>query len=155
MSDIRRIILRRLRNVVITIFGIMTLNFFLINMLGDPVLLLTPRDPKTPIELYHANGVRFGLCGPDGQPLDIFTRYWMYLANTVQGNWGTSYFWRQPVFDLVMGDLGWTLILVGTSTVLTIIIGMVLGSISAQKRGKPFDLATTAFSLFFYGMPVF
>ncbi len=155
MSDVRRIILRRLRNVIITIFGIMALNFFLINMMGDPVKLLTPRDPKTPIELYQANCVKFGLCGPDGRPLDLLTRFWMYLVNTFKGDWGTSYFWREPVFNLVMQDLSWTLLLVGPSTVLTIIIGMILGSLSAQKRGKPFDLATTAFSLFFYGMPVF
>ncbi len=155
MSDIRRVILRRIRNVVITIFGIMALNFFLINLMGDPVTLLTPRGPKTDMTLYNINCVRFGLCGPDGKPLDIFTRFWLYIVNTFQGNWGTSYFWREPVFDLVMKDLSWTLLLVGTSTVITIIIGMVLGSLSAQKRGQPFDLATTAFSLFFYGMPVF
>ena len=43
----RRIIGRRLINVVITILGIMTLNFMLIHLMpGDPILNIVPRDPK-------------------------------------------------------------------------------------------------------------
>ncbi len=32
---------------------------------------------------------------------------------------------------------------------------MVIGALSAQRRGRPFDLGMTAFGLFFYGMPIF
>ncbi len=156
MGDIRRMVLRRAVNAGITIFGIMTLNFFLINAMGDPVKLLTPHDPKTPPELVLQNCLRFGLCDPvTGKPLDVFSRFVIYLENMFKGDWGTSYYWQQPVFNLVMGDLSWTLVLVGTSTVITILIGILLGAVSAQKRGQAFDIAATSFSLFFYGMPIF
>ena len=160
MSEIRRVILRRGRNAIITIFGIMTLNFFLIQGVGDPVLLLTPRDPKVPCEMRIENGIRFGVYAPGSTcdnpiPLDTFSRFLLYLQNTFTGNWGMSYQWKQPVFDMVINDLTWTLVLVGAATVITILLGMLIGAVSAARRGQAFDLVMTSFGLFFYGMPVF
>jgi len=172
MSDIRRVILRRARNAVITIFGIMILNFLLMHMMGDPAILLTPRDPKADITLVNYNKAKFGLDKPvftcipslypvtnitidcSGDPLD--NQFVIYLQNMFKGDWGKSYYYRgEPVFDIVARDMGWTLLLVGSSTILTILLGMVIGAVAAQKRGKAFDLATTSFGLFFYGMPIF
>jgi len=51
--------------------------------------------------------------------------------------------------------LGWTIVLIGTSTVITILLGMTIGTLSAAKRGQAFDIVMTGFSLFFYGMPFF
>jgi len=156
VAEIRRIVLRRLLNAAITIFGMVTLNFFLINFMGDPLDLLTPRSPNVPDDIRQVNCVRYGLCGPDGQPLDVFHRFVIYLQNIVSGNWGTSYYWKQtPVVDVIMPAMGWTLLLIGTSTVITILIGMAIGALSAQRRGRPFDVAAIGFSLFFYGMPFF
>ena len=160
MSQIRRVVLRRARNAVITIFGIMTLNFFLIQGIGDPVLLLTPRDPKVPCDMRIENGLRFGVYAPGSTcenpiPLDVFSRYLLYLKNTLSGDWGTSYQWKRPVLDMVMRDLSWTLVLVGTATILTIVLGMAIGAVSAARRGQALDLMLTGFGLFFYGMPVF
>src|SRR5207245_11424455 len=72
------------------------------------------------------------------------------------GNMGMSFYWKgTPVIDVILPALGWTLLLIGTSTVITILIGMVVGALSAQMRGRPFDIAATSFGLFFYGMPFF
>jgi peptide/nickel transport system permease protein len=155
LTDVRRLVLRRGRNALITIVGIMTLNFFLINLMGNPLDLLV-RDPKVPEEYRTVNCIRYGLCGPDGEPYEIHERFFIYLQNTFTGNWGVSYFWKgQNVFDVVVPALGWTVLLIGTSTIITIILGMVLGAVSAHQRGRPFDIAMTGFSLFFYGMPFF
>jgi len=54
-----------------------------------------------------------------------------------------------------MGDLRWTLLLVGISTMITIILGIAVGAYSAYRRGKAFDVAALSISLFFYGMPLF
>ena len=59
----RRMILKRSINVIITIFGIVTLNFLLINFMpGDPIHQMIPRDPKFNdnikwdlIEKFHFN----------------------------------------------------------------------------------------------------
>jgi len=156
VSDVRRLVLRRGRNAVITVVGIMTLNFFLINFMGDPTELFAPRDPKIPDEYVQENCIRYGLCGPDGKPLNVPDRFWIYLQNTFTGNWGKSYYWKgADVLNVVMPALAWTVILIGVSTVITILIGMVVGAVSAQRRGRAFDIVMTGFSLFFYGMPFF
>ncbi len=155
MSDIQRVILRRLRNAIVTIFGIITLNFFLINVMGNPLDLIS-RAPNVSPDLRKNTCIRLGLCDQDGNVLGLWTRFVNYIVNFFTGNMGMSFNWKNTaVTDVIFPALGWTLLLIGTSTVITIILGMVIGAISAQQRGKPFDVAATGFSLFFYGMPFF
>jgi peptide/nickel transport system permease protein len=143
-------VLKRSINVFITIFGIITLNFLLIHFMpGDPIHNMIPRDPKfNPqikwdlIETFHLND-------------SLGEQYVTYLKNTVTGDWGISYMEKRPVLEIVMQDMRWTLLLVGTSTVITLFIGMMMGAYSAYRRGGAFDVASTGIGLFFYGMPIF
>ena len=147
---LRRMVLKRSINVFITIFGIITLNFLLIHFMpGDPIHNMIPRDPKfNPqikwdlIETFHLND-------------SLSEQYVTYLKNTVTGDWGISYMEKRPVLEIVMQDMRWTLLLVGTSTVITLFIGMMMGAYSAYRRGGAFDVASTGIGLFFYGMPIF
>ncbi len=137
-------------NVALTILGIMILNFLLVHLMpGDPTTQMVPRDPKFDasvrwqlVEKFHMN---------DSLPEQLVT----YLVNTVTGDWGTSYLTRRPVFDIIMNDMRWTFLLVGISTVLTILLGIGIGAYSAYRRGGPFDVGATSITLFFYGMPLF
>jgi peptide/nickel transport system permease protein len=143
-------ILKRTVNVVITVFGILTLNFFLIHFMpGDPIHNMVPRDPKFNdnikwdlIEKFHFND-------------SLGERYLAYIYNTFTGEWGTSYLENRPVLDLIMQDMRWTILLVGTATFLTILFGSIMGALSAYRRGGAFDVVSTSTSLFFYGMPIF
>ncbi len=155
MADIRKIVLKRIRNAVITIFGIITLNFFLVNVMGDPLSLIA-RAPRLSPEYRLDTCIRLGLCDASGNELDLWQRFLNYIQNFFTGNMGNSFYWKNtPVLDVIIPALGWTLLLIGTSTVITILIGMMIGAFSAQQRGKPFDIGATAFCLFFYGMPFF
>jgi len=146
----RWVIAKRMINVVITIFGIMTLNFVLIHaMPGDPVANIVPKDPKfNPslkwdlINKFHLN---------DSLP----EQYVTYMKNTMLLDWGTSYKLDQPVISIILSDMRWTLLLVGVSTVITIALGMAIGAYSAYRRRGVFDVSATGFSLFLYGMPTF
>lgn len=162
MSEIRRIVMRRARNALITVFGIILLNFFLIHIMGEvtteghPEELFGIHAPNADPATAYFNCQLFGLCGPDNKSLPLEQRFVIYVQNLVSGNWGLSLHWKgRNVVDVVMPALTWTLFLVGTSTVVTILLGMAIGSRSAQARGKPFDFFATGFSLFFYGMPFF
>ncbi len=147
----REIIARRLINVVITIFGIMTLNFFLIRLMpGKPILNMVPRDPKFDPALKDELIEKFHLED------NMLEQFYYYILNTITLDWGTSYMANsRAVSDIILNDMRWTLLLVGFSTVFTIFIGMAIGAYSAYKRGGPFDLGASALSLFFYGMPIF
>jgi peptide/nickel transport system permease protein len=147
----RWIIAKRLVNVALTIVGIMVLNFFLINLMpGDPIENVIPRNPKFDISLKWALMEKFHLND------SLVERLGWYMYNTVTLDWGTSYMQnREPVFNIIMGDMRWTLLLVGVSTIFTLLIGIAIGAYSAYRRGGAFDVGATAVSLFFYGMPVF
>ncbi len=147
----RRIIARRTINVIITIFGIMALNFFLIHLMpGNPITNMVPRDPKFDETLKWQLMDQFHLNA------SLPEQFGIYMYNTVTLNWGTSYMQNsEKVINIISMDLRWTLLLVGASTVFTIIIGIAVGAYSAYRRGGAFDVSATATSLFFYGMPVF
>jgi len=144
-------LIKRMINVVITIFGIMTLNFLLIHLMpGDPIANVIPKDPKFDPAIKDELTKKFHLDRP------IYEQYVIYLYNTITLDWGTSYkIVGGKVFDVIMSDMRWTLLLVGTSTVITILIGMAMGAYSAYRRGGAFDVSSTGFSLFLYGMPTF
>lgn len=147
----RRMMIRRVINVVITILGIMTLNFFLIHMMpGEPILNMVPKDPK------FDQSLRWELIDKFHLNASVPEQYAIYMYNAVTLDWGTSYMANERlVLDIILNDMRWTMLLVGASTVFTIILGMAIGALAAYKRGGPFDLSSSAVSLFFYGMPVF
>ncbi len=148
--SLRRMLVKRSINVVITIFGIMTLNFALIHFMpGDPILNMVPRDPKLDPAVKESLIEKFNL------DAGLFERFVTYLWNTMTLDWGTSYMTSRPVWDVISYDMCWTILLIGTATFFTLIIGMLIGAMAAYRRGGAFDLMSTGTGLFFYGMPVF
>ena len=146
----RRILTRRLVNVIITIFGIMVLNFLLIHFMpGDPVQNIVPRGNKYDESIKWALYEKFHL--NESLPEQLA---W-YLWNTISLNWGTSYILNRSVSSIIFQDMRWTALLVGTSTFIMVLLGVAIGALSAYRRGSAFDVGATSISLFFYGMPVF
>ena len=150
-SSFRKMLLKRGINIAITIFGIITLNFVLIHLMpGDPILNMVPRDPKLDPSYKEDLIEKFNL------DASMPERYVTYLWNTVTFEWGTSYMQEhREVVDIVFTDMRWTILLIGSSTVITLILGMLIGAYGAYRRGGAFDMASTATMLFFYGMPIF
>ena len=141
---------KRVINAIITIFLIMLLNFLLFRVMpGDPALLMTKRDPQTPESAYWRNVEIMGL----NDTIDV--QFIKYVIGTFTGDWGVSYEYERPVFEVTKDAIGWTVMLMSVSTALTFLAGMALGKLSARRRGKPADLTITGFGLFFYGMPIF
>jgi len=117
-------------------------------MPGSADLAIIPRDPKYQgFRQYQI--AQFGL---DKTPLEQFV---IYLQKLFTLDWGVSYFYKKPVIGILAVDLSWTLLLVGTATIFTVLIGMAIGAYAAVRRGKPFDYLSTGFAIFFYGMPIF
>lgn len=69
-----------------------------------------------------------------------------YLGGVLTGDLGHSFVDGEPVLAAILRVLPWTLLLVGTSMVLTIVIGVALGVLAAlrRKQGKGSGLLTTA-----------
>ena len=150
MASFRRVLGKRIINAFVTIIMIMVLNFALFRIMpGDPAALMTPRDPRVSEAVYWRNVEKMGLND------SLEEQFAKYFIQTFTGDWGTSYIYEKPVIDVMGSALAWTLLLLTTSTILTFILGVVLGKLSARKRGQTTDVAITGFGLFFYGMPIF
>lgn len=149
----RTIVLRKATNAFITILIILVANFVLFRMLpGDPATTFfrTGSGHSPNPDLIARQREIFGLNDP------LLVQMGKYIVNTFTGNWGYSFFQQdQLVTDIIAQRAVWTLLLVGTSTFITIWIGIVIGSISAWRRGKFFDVFSLSWGFFFYAMPTF
>ena len=151
--SMRTVVLKKVANAFITILIILVANFVLFRMLpGDPAItfIRTGAGHSPNPDLILRQREIFGLNDP------LVIQIGKYIVNTFTGNWGYSFFQGdQLVVDIIAQKAVWTLLLVGVSTFVTIWIGIVIGSISAWRRGKFFDVFSLSWGFFFYAMPTF
>src|ERR1044071_1065021 len=76
-----------------------------------------------------------------------------YVGDTARLDLGISQRTRQTVWSEIWAALPWTLLLVGTGTVLATVIGTWLGIVAATRRGSRTDDGLLGFSLFTYSAP--
>ena len=82
-------------------------------------------------------------------------QYVLWLGDFVQGDWGESFRTQRPVTEMV-GEATWnTVLLVGTALVLSVILAMLIGVVSAVRQYSTFDFVATSFSYFGFSMPDF
>jgi len=113
----------------------------------DPAMyFLNPNLTPTQQELIRQ---QFGLYDP--LPL----QFQKYVLSLFSGNFGFSFLSRRPVFDQLMERLPNTILLLGSATVLQVIIGLVFGIVAAMKRGTKNDATIVGTSLFLSSFPVF
>jgi peptide/nickel transport system permease protein len=85
----------------------------------------------------------------------VWYQYWTWLKDICTGNLGFSYAQNQSVVSLLFNHLPQSLILVGSSTVVTLLIAIPMGVVQAVRRNKASDYVLTTFSFLFYSMPIF
>jgi peptide/nickel transport system permease protein len=82
-------------------------------------------------------------------------QYALWLGDFVRGDWGTSFRSERPVSDMV-ADATWnSFLLVGTAVVLSAVLALLLGVVSAVRQHSLFDYTATGFSYFGFSMPDF
>ena len=145
-----RYLSRRILQAVLTIVGIILLNFVLFRMMpGSPDRVA--RNPNASVEARAALRERWGL----DKPL-IPDQFLDYVTATVQGDFGESFkFKGKEVTDVIAGRVWPTLILFGLGELIAIVAGLILGAYSGWKRGSPLDYGGNGISLILYSMPYF
>lgn len=144
-----RFIARKLGGAVVSLFLVAVLGFFLFRVLpGDPARAMTRSTPVS-AEQLAALRHRFGL----DQPLHVQFRD--FLADLLRGDLGMSYTYRRPVAELIGERIGPTLLLVGTATVLAVLLGLWMGTRAAWRHGSATDRGLTSVALTLWSVPTF
>ena len=133
-----RYVLRRLGFFVVTLWTAMTVNFFLPRLMpGNPAIAMMARfHGKLNGQALRAMEVAFGVNAQES----LLVQYLSYLRNSATGHFGTSLtFFPNPVSEVVLSALPWTLGLVGVTTVIAFLLGTLIGLIGAWERGGWFD----------------
>lgn len=136
----------KLAGAVVTLIFVLTFNFFLFRIMGDPTAQLARLPRATPQEI-QALRHHYGL------DRSLPAQFWTYAKQTVTLDLGTSQNTREPVWSAIRSALPWTILLVGTGTLLATILGSWIGVIGATKRGTNTDSGLLGFSLFTYAAP--
>jgi peptide/nickel transport system permease protein len=144
-----RYLIRRLLISLITLVAISMVIFFVLAMApGDPLAGFAA-NPNVPPELRNRLREQMGLEDPIGE------QYVRWSTQYLQGNWGISYTTRSDAMDYVLGRLPITLQVVGLAYVISIIIAIPIGVISAIRQYPWFDNVATTFAFLGFSLPTF
>ncbi|MFN0160110.1 MAG: ABC transporter permease [Burkholderiales bacterium] len=141
--------LRRLAQALPLILAIIVINFTLIHAApGDPVDILLGQGEADP-QIVAQLRAEFGL----DQPVPV--QLVRYTAKVLTLDLGTSFRYREPVFDLIMSRLPATLLLMGAALVVSTLVAIALGVVAARRPYSGLDNSATLIALAGYSMPVF
>ncbi|MBF8184273.1 ABC transporter permease [Nonomuraea sp. K274] len=116
---------------------------------GDPVTFLIGNPENITPERIAAVRAEYHLDQP------LFVQYALWAQGVLHGDLGTSFYYQQPVSELLSTRLPVTLTLVGMATVLFVVIGVSLGVLSALGRGGKLDSFITGGTTFVNSVPNF
>ena len=141
-------VVRRLVTALVVVVLATIVVFALVSARGDPLKDLRHRPGVSQVTLrnleheYHLD---------ESRP----AQYVGWLGDFVQGDWGTSFRTERSVSTMV-GEAAWnSFLLVGTAVVLSVMLALFIGVVSAVRQYSLFDHAATSFSYFGYSMPDF
>ena len=141
-------LLNRIMQTIALLLIVSLLSFFLVSLMpSDPVYAQFGTDITQ--EEYQVAFVRMGLDKP------IIVRYLTWLGNVLRGDFGTSYCYHKCVWEVISGKLGTTLYMAVLSLLLSMPIGILLGTVTAVKRGQWADTIITLFSNLLIAIPQF
>jgi len=142
-----RYVVRRLLQTIFVMWAVSFVAFAVMFLTGDPVTAMVGEDwSREQIEEFRHN------MGFD-QPW--YVQYWNFLSRAVQGDLGLSLRQRQPNLQLVFDRMPATLELTLLAMLISLVIAIPAGIISAVKRNSLIDNITMLGAIFGQSMPSF
>ncbi len=131
---------RRIGFYIITLWATISLNFLLPRLMpGDPADIMIAKLQRNGGEISETTirNIKLLLGSDDSSLWEQYIGYW---GRMLQGDLGISVTkYPTPVAELIGQALPWTIILVGVATVISFILGIVLGAWAGWKRGTWVD----------------
>lgn len=142
-------LIRRFLQGLLTLVVISVVVFALASAYPGGIMSAYEENPDVTAEDYARLRAKYGLDDP------VPVRYMKWLGSVVTGDWGTSFVSKRPVVDEINDRLWNTLLLMGTALVVTLLIAVPLGVITALRQYSAFDNSLTAAAFAGNSLPVF
>jgi len=140
------LVVRRVVRLLVVLAGVSLVTFAILHVSGDPVSLMMPEAPEADrAVLRQAMGFN------DPLPLQ-FARF---LRNTARGDFGQSFFYREPALPLVLARMPTTLLLTVLAMLLALGVALPVGIYGAVRRNSLLDHGATLVVFLGQSMPVF
>lgn len=141
--------LRRILQTIPILFIISILLFLMVRAAPGGPLTAARRNPNITREQLEILEEKLGL----NDPLPV--QYGRWLNGMFKGDLGESIKFRRPVSEMIGERIPNTLMLVGASFLLTLILAVPIGVLSARKPYSPFDYAMTTVTFIGQSIPVY
>lgn len=142
-------VIRRVLQAIPMLLGVILLIFVLMQFTpGDPVQAIVGQYP-VPQSFRDALTREYHLDAP------VWTQYWYFLVNLAHGNLGYSYASHESVTALIVDRLPNTLVLAASAYVVGIVIGGVVGLLTATSRRRGVDTLIQTGVVGAYAIPSF
>ena len=86
---------------------------------------------------------------------NVLEEFWSYMSSMLVGDFGRSPYTQDTVWNAIATRVGPSLLLFGSAVIISYILGILIGTVLAWRRGSKMELSAIVVSLFFYSMPVF
>ncbi|MBF9048514.1 ABC transporter permease subunit [Roseobacter sp. HKCCD9010] len=139
--------IKRLIQMVVVLWAVSIIVFLMMSFTGDPVFMVIPID-SSEAEIEQARRIL-------GLDRSLPEQYIIFLGNLLQGDFGTSYVFRQPAIDLILERLPATLEIVVVAMVIATTIAIPLGVYAGANPGKPLSRLIMSGSLLGISLPGF
>lgn len=145
-----RYVMRRLLQAVPVVLGVVVLNFLLLQLApGDAATVLAGEAGGAPFEYIQQLRQRFGLDQP------VLVQLALYVKNILALDLGYSFRNQSPVLPLILARLWPTLLLMGTTLILSVAVGVLLGLLAAIWVRTWKDHVISFAAIIAYAMPLF
>jgi peptide/nickel transport system permease protein len=145
-------IVRRLGFYAVAAWVALTINFLIPHVLpGTPVEAMLAQHPQLTASAVKALDLQFGI----GHQGSLLHQYGVYLGHLIHGNLGVSTAAYPATVTSVLGNtIPWTVALVGAATIISFVLGTLLGILAGWRRGGRFDQLLPVFT-FLQATPYF
>jgi len=140
---------RRILQTIPILFIISVLLFLMVRSAPGGPLTAARRNPNITEEQIQKLEEQLGL----NRPLPV--QYADWLGDMFRGDMGQSIKFRRPVSEMIGERIPNTLMLVGISFLVTLLIALPVGILSARKPYSPFDYIATTITFMGQSLPVY
>ena len=140
-------IVKRILIAIPVLIGITIIDYAIMCLAGSPLEML--QGPRVSAEALANKAIQLGLDKP------FYVQYIVWIGQLLRGNLGTSLKSYQPVANMIGSHIGPTLLLMGTSLIVGLVIAVPAGIFSAIHQYKKRDYVVVTLSFIGLSIPGF